>query len=95
MLEAREDLDPAAYAGHAMGWVAAGAVIVGGCCEIGPGHIAALGQRLAAEGHELATALSSLSLTAAGLWPAPPRGRRISGGPQSRPVACPSKTDTL
>ena len=56
VLEAREDLDPAAYAGHAMGWVAAGAVIVGGCCEIGPGHIAALGQRLAAEGHELAAA---------------------------------------
>ena len=56
VLEAREDLDPESYAGHAMGWVAAGAVIVGGCCEIGPGHIAAIGQRLAAEGHEIAAA---------------------------------------
>ena len=56
VLEAREDLDPAAYAGHAMGWVASGAAIVGGCCEIGPGHIAALGQRLRAAGHEIAAA---------------------------------------
>ena len=56
-LEARDDLSPATYADHAMGWVAAGAVIVGGCCEIGPGHIAALGQRLAAEGHDLSSAL--------------------------------------
>ena len=56
VLEARDDLGPAAYAGHAMGWVAAGAAIVGGCCEIGPGHIAALGQRLAAEGHDVVAA---------------------------------------
>ena len=57
VLEARDDLGPETYADHAMGWVAAGAAIVGGCCEIGPGHIAALGQRLVAEGHELAAAL--------------------------------------
>ena len=57
VLEAREDLNPAVYAGHAIGWVAAGAAIVGGCCEIGPGHIAALRQRLSAEGYELAAAL--------------------------------------
>ena len=38
---------------------------------------------------------SNLSLTAAGLWPAPPRGRRMSGGPRLRPVASPSKTDSL
>ncbi|MDE0392514.1 MAG: homocysteine S-methyltransferase family protein [Rhodospirillales bacterium] len=56
-LEARDDLGPAAYADHAMDWVAAGASIVGGCCEIGPGHIAALGQRLVADGHELVAAL--------------------------------------
>ncbi len=37
----------------------------------------------------------SLSLTAAGLWPAPARARRIRGGPRSRPVARPSKTDAL
>ena len=34
-LEARDDLGPVAYAGHALGWVAEGARIVGGCCEIG------------------------------------------------------------
>ena len=56
VLEVRKDLGPAAYAGHAMGWVASGAAIVGGCCEIGPGHIAALGQRLAAEGREIGAA---------------------------------------
>ena len=37
----------------------------------------------------------SLSLTAAGLRPAPPRGRRIRGGPRSRPVPSPSKTASL
>ncbi len=57
VLEARDDLDPARYAGHAMGWVAAGAAIVGGCCEIGPAHIAALGRQLTAEGHGLASDL--------------------------------------
>ena len=37
----------------------------------------------------------TLSLTAARLRPAPPRGRRRSGGPRSRPVARPSRTDAL
>ena len=56
VLEARIDLDPSAYAGHAMGWVSAGATVVGGCCEIGPAHIAALGQRLATAGHAIVAA---------------------------------------
>ena len=56
VLEARDDLDPARYADHALEWVAAGATIVGGCCEIGPAHIAALGQRLVAGGHALVSA---------------------------------------
>jgi len=38
----RLDLDPAAYARHANNWLANGASIIGGCCEIGPGHIAVL-----------------------------------------------------
>ena len=58
VLEARDDLDPTIYAGHAMAWVGAGAAIVGGCCEIGPAHIAALGHRLAAEGYHSGAALS-------------------------------------
>ena len=53
VLEARDDLDPPTYARHALQWVGAGATIVGGCCEIGPGHIAELGRQLAADGHAL------------------------------------------
>lgn len=47
----RTDLGPAAYADHAMDWVNAGATIVGGCCEVGPAHIAEMAQRLSAAGH--------------------------------------------
>ena len=50
-LEQRTDLDPAAYAEFAMGWVDQGATIVGGCCEVGPGHIAELARRLREAGH--------------------------------------------
>ena len=46
-LQAREDLGPERYADHVMGWVAQGARIVGGCCETGPDHIAAVAHRLA------------------------------------------------
>ncbi len=53
-LRARGDLDPEAYADHALGWVAAGARIIGGCCEIGPDHIAALALHLAGAGWHLA-----------------------------------------
>ena len=53
MLTARTDLDPAAYARFAMGWVEAGARIVGGCCEVGPAHIAELARRLAETGREI------------------------------------------
>ncbi len=53
VLHARHDLDPQAYADQAIGWVEAGAVIVGGCCEVGPAHIAALRDRLARAGHQV------------------------------------------
>lgn len=46
VLKARQDLGPAAYAEHAMHWLDLGATIIGGCCEVGPGHIAMLGRRL-------------------------------------------------
>ncbi|MEM1237574.1 MAG: homocysteine S-methyltransferase family protein [Pseudomonadota bacterium] len=42
MLSARTDLGPAEYLNHAMDWVAKGATLIGGCCEVGPAHIAAL-----------------------------------------------------
>lgn len=56
-LSTRTDLTPDAYADFAMGWVEAGATIVGGCCEVGPPHIATLAQRLRAAGHTLVKAL--------------------------------------
>ncbi len=43
---ARVDVTPAVYADHARDWVDAGAVIVGGCCEVGPDHIERLQQML-------------------------------------------------
>ena len=41
-LETRDDLSPTRYADHAQQWLSAGASIVGGCCEVGPAHIAQL-----------------------------------------------------
>lgn len=52
-LTARKDLGPAEYADFAMGWVDAGAIVVGGCCEVGPAHIAELARRLTAAGHTI------------------------------------------
>jgi S-methylmethionine-dependent homocysteine/selenocysteine methylase len=40
----REDLSPPVYASFAEEWVARGATIIGGCCGIGPEHIAELSQ---------------------------------------------------
>jgi S-methylmethionine-dependent homocysteine/selenocysteine methylase len=42
----RADLDPPRYLAWVQQWVAAGATIVGGCCGIGPSHIAALAKGL-------------------------------------------------
>lgn len=38
----REDLDPETYAEYVQQWIDEGAEIVGGCCEVGPEHIAQL-----------------------------------------------------
>lgn len=40
LLGSRNDLDPTSYAEHVKKWLDAGARIVGGCCEVGPEHIA-------------------------------------------------------
>jgi S-methylmethionine-dependent homocysteine/selenocysteine methylase len=53
VLAAREDLGPDSYAGFALGWVERGATIVGGCCEVGPEHIARLRDRLVAAGYDI------------------------------------------
>lgn len=42
----RVDVTPQAYVGHATQWLTAGARIIGGCCEVGPAHIARLNQVL-------------------------------------------------
>jgi len=44
-LSARKDLSADQYAEFADHWVNAGASIVGGCCEVGPAHIAELVRR--------------------------------------------------
>ncbi len=46
LLTTREDIGPERYADFAENWVDAGATTVGGCCEIGPEHIATLTRRL-------------------------------------------------
>ena len=45
-LTARTDLGPEAYAEFAEHWAEMGATIIGGCCEVGPAHIAELKRRL-------------------------------------------------
>lgn len=52
-LSSRLDLTPDVYARFAMGWVDQGATIVGGCCEVGPAHIAALAAALRDAGHTI------------------------------------------
>jgi homocysteine S-methyltransferase len=52
-LSARRDLGPDAYADFALGWIDRGATIVGGCCEVGPAHIARLAQAIVDAGHEV------------------------------------------
>ena len=52
-LQERSDLSHAAYADFAMGWIDQGATIVGGCCEVGPDHIAKLAMRIKAAGHHI------------------------------------------
>ncbi len=52
-LSAREDLDPAAYSGIARQWLDLGAQILGGCCEVGPSHIARLHEDLCKDGYTI------------------------------------------
>ncbi|WP_341368244.1 homocysteine S-methyltransferase family protein [Yoonia sp. BS5-3] len=52
-LSARQDLTPEAYAKFALGWIDQGATIVGGCCEVGPAHIAALAKAITDAGHRI------------------------------------------
>jgi homocysteine S-methyltransferase len=48
LCDIRADLNPEGYLQWARDWVRRGASIVGGCCGIGPEHIARLREALAA-----------------------------------------------
>jgi S-methylmethionine-dependent homocysteine/selenocysteine methylase len=50
---ARHDLTPERYTAFALGWVAQGATLIGGCCEVGPAHIRHLHDSLIAAGHRI------------------------------------------
>lgn len=52
-LRMRWNFTPELYADHAMAWVDQGATIIGGCCEVGPAHIAEIANRLRAAGHTI------------------------------------------
>jgi len=52
-LDARDDLGPEEYAAFALGWAEAGATLIGGCCEVGPAHIAETARALGAAGYEI------------------------------------------
>ncbi|MEJ6404099.1 homocysteine S-methyltransferase family protein [Yoonia sp. 2307UL14-13] len=47
------DIDPKTYTQFALGWADQGATILGGCCEIGPAHIAHLATALGKAGHTI------------------------------------------
>lgn len=52
-LTARDDLNPESYCDWAMTAIEHGALIIGGCCEVGPAHIAAIASRLRADGYQV------------------------------------------
>ena len=52
-LQHRRDMGPQIYADHALSWLDHGATILGGCCEVGPDHIAEIARRLQAAGHTI------------------------------------------
>jgi homocysteine S-methyltransferase len=56
-LVSRRDLGTKTYADHALSWVETGAAIVGGCCEIGPAHIAEIAARLNEAGYTITARL--------------------------------------
>lgn len=56
-LAARDDLDPQRYSDFALAWSGRGSAIVGGCCEVGPAHIARLAERLVEDGYAIGKSL--------------------------------------
>ena len=56
-LKPRPDITPERYSRWALDWLAAGASVVGGCCEINPEHIAQIAQELRATNYNIIRAL--------------------------------------
>jgi len=54
LLTTRQDLGPVDYAKEALAWVEQGASIIGGCCEVGPDHIAEIARQLRAHNYQIA-----------------------------------------
>lgn len=54
-LKVRKDMTPEKYLCYAMDWVNMGAQIIGGCCGVGPDHIAAINTALTDEGYDVRT----------------------------------------
>lgn len=52
-LSARADLGPDAYGAFVMQWIDQGATIVGGCCEVGPAHVAKMAELIEKAGHRI------------------------------------------
>ena len=50
-MESRSDLNPEAYALFALQWAKNGAGLIGGCCEVGPAHIAELAKQFTQAGY--------------------------------------------
>ena len=57
--EMREDVGPQRYLGFVKQWIASGASIVGGCCGIGPEHIAEIAAHLKSDGSQATRGLAS------------------------------------
>lgn len=55
VLKSRNDMTISGYANFALGWVAEGATIIGGCCEVSPKHIAFLREALSNAGYQPTT----------------------------------------
>ena len=67
----RDDLDPPGYLHWAADWQKRGASHLGGCCGIGPEHIAVLAQKLSVRLNRLAALRQAFELTRTALWLAP------------------------
>lgn len=53
LLGERSNLTPEVYSNLVKQWIASGARLIGGCCEIGPDHMKMVARTLEAEHHEL------------------------------------------